>query len=333
MNVRQIDNILSGVNYSGPKPRLIKCVAAHNEEGWIEYNLSNCYDEFDLIRVVEGAVRGRPSSTPDGHSTDRTLEIIRDFPDPDNKIELFVGDRHFKSLEEQKQTFIDFASEGDFLLITDCDEFYLEGTINKLRKLIELRPTVSELIPTFLHFYRDSKHVRDYNEGWNCWHQRIIRYQPGMRYHTHPVVSDANGRCTYFDPIYQKKRFMVNGLYIYHYGHIKSAEFHKDKAAFYKSELSKFDGKGGNASIEFDAKLDEFLNYKENLNEILLYDGPHPKCLENHPLLNRVEDFYNDKSFRDFKESKAFNFNLPTIPQWMSYTNKMTPVYNNLDLC
>jgi len=75
--VKQMTQILSAVNVDETEPVLVKCLAAHNEENWIEANLRNNYDEFDIIRVVEGAVRGRPNSTEDGHSTDDTLRLIR----------------------------------------------------------------------------------------------------------------------------------------------------------------------------------------------------------------------------------------------------------------
>jgi glycosyltransferase involved in cell wall biosynthesis len=278
----QVAKILSEVNYTKPI-KLVKCLAVHNEEGWVEYNLRNNYEEFDIIRVVEGAVIGRPNSTPDGHSTDNTLEQIRNFPDPDNKIELITANRHFKSLEEQKQTFLDYANDGEWLVIVDCDEFYLEGEVNRVRKAIEKHPMASEIIPTFLHFYRDFFHLRAPHPEWQPQHQRIIRYQNGLRYHTHPVATDAQGRCTYFTPGYQPNRYTVPGLYIFHYGHAKGAEFHKMKAEFYRSELAKYEGRGGNAAKEFDIKLDEFVNYTEDLSEILNYDGVHPVAIESHP--------------------------------------------------
>ena len=106
-------DILDELELASREPVLVKCLAVHNEEDWVEYNLANCYEEFDIIRVIEGAVSGRPKSTEGGHSTDATLELIRNFPDPHNKVQLITQDRFFKSLEEQKQTFIELANEGE----------------------------------------------------------------------------------------------------------------------------------------------------------------------------------------------------------------------------
>jgi len=317
--VKQMTQILSTVNVPKYEPVLVKCLAAHNEEGWIEANLRNNYDEFDIIRVVEGAVEGRPDSTVQGHSTDRTLDIIRAFPDPDNKIELFQAKRFFKSLEEQKQTFIDHSKEGEWLFIVDCDEFYHEGEIDRVREAIKSRPDASEIIPTFLHFYRDIRHVKAPHPEWQPQHQRIIRYQPGMRYHTHPVVTAPDGRCTYFDASYQPKRFTMVDLYIYHYGHAKGKKFHEMKRDFYKSELGKFDLEDGtNASDKFDEKFVEFMEHTEERNTILSYPGLHPMPVEGLPIYDEYEETYEDKEFADWKTDFVYAEEaLPTIVLFM----------------
>lgn len=328
--MKQIANILNEVNFDFSRTKLVKCVAAHNEADWITFNLANNYDEYDVIRVVEGAVEGRPNSTPDGHSTDNTLELIRSFPDPQNKIELYTLDRPFKSLEEQKQMFLDVADDGEWLFIVDCDEFYLDGDVNKVRRFIHKHPSATEFIPTFLHFYRDFFHVRDFEGEWNLWHQRIIRYQKGIRYHTHPVATYLDGKCSYFDKDHQFTRWQMPGLYMFHYGHSKGAEFHRMKRDFYLSELAKFPaGAGKSAADAFNEKFVEFVEYKEDLSKILLYTGSHPSVLSQHPAAMHSDDFYKDKKLKHFLEVQAYSEKkLPTIPQWMLFERRMNPVYN-----
>jgi len=361
--MKQMDKIMSEVNYDLNKIKLVKCIGCHNEEDWIEYVLKNNYDEFDIIRVVEGAVEGRPGATPDGSSTDSTLEIIKSFPDPDNKIQLYTLNRSFKSLEEQKQIFIDAASPGEWLFIVDADEFYMEGDVNRVRQAIHMHPTASEIIPTFLHFYRDFFHVRAPHPEWQPQHQRIIKYVPGMRYYTHPVATLPNGKCSYFTPEMQQLRYTMPGLYIYHYGHAKGHEFHKMKAEFYRSELAKYEGRGGSAATEFDIKLDEFVNFKEDLNEILFYNGPQPKILDEHPQRQEMActirsryyaqifctDNYcdmkdypelchneNDQPIKNWKEDKIYSKDrLPNIAVWMEDfwgTKRMEPFYNTVEV-
>jgi len=310
-------DILEEINHPHANPKLVKCLAVHNEEDWIEFNLRNNYEEFDIIRVIEGAVVGRPNSTECGHSTDRTLELIRNFPDPDNKIELIQLGRFFKSLEEQKQVFLELASEGEWLFIVDCDEFYMEGDIEKVRTAIKSRPSASEIIPTFLHFYRDFFHVKAPHPEWQPQHQRIIRYRPGLRYHTHPVATDGNGQCTYFTTAYQPSRYTIPHLWIYHYGHAKGKEFHEMKKEFYKSELEKFKlADGTSASDKFDEKFVEFMEGTEPDDTILQFYADHPKALAGHPQLTEVSPNYVDNmgNHKDWKENFVYGAEeLPNI--------------------
>lgn len=330
---KQMADIVGATNYNGPRPRLVKCLAAHNEADWIEYNLRNCYDEFDVIRVVEGAVEGRPRSTPDGHSTDGTLELIRSFPDPANKIELYTMRRHFKSLEEGKQIFLDSSRPGDWLFIIDCDEFYLDGAINRVRTAIETHPLASEFIPTFLHFYRDFWHIKAPHPEWNLWHQRILRYQPGLRYHTHPVATDIDGHCTYFSSHYQTSRFIIPNIYVYHYGHAKGKAFHAMKREFYQSELAKFAlADGMNAAQKFDEKFIEYMEHKEHPNTILEFDGAHPEVIRAHPLYTEREPTYQGRDFAKWQINYVYSgADLPTIPLMMLGPWKSVhPFYNVL---
>lgn len=338
--MKQVDYILSEVNFDHSKTRLVKCVAAHNEAGWIEYNLANNYDEYDIIRVVEGAVEGRPGSTHDGHSADATVELIRNFPDPAGKIELYQMRRPFKSLEEGKQIFLDVAKNGEWLFIVDADEFYMDGAVNRIRNAVNRHPQASEFIIKFLHFYRDFSHIRAPHPEWSCQHQRVIRARQGLRYHTHPVATLSDGVCSYFDPRIQPLRFTLPDVFLFHYGHAKPQDEHRKKAEFYRSELSKFPGRGGNASVEFDAKLDEFLNYKEDLSQILLYDGTHPSVIEKHPLASFRDEYYMREdvatSIRHWRKDHAYaNPILSNISLWMDDyygIKRMSPFYNAVEV-
>ena len=243
-------------------------------------------------------------------------------------------DRPFKSLEEQKQLFLELASEGEWLFIVDCDEFYMEGDIARVREAIKRRPAASEFIPLFLHFYRDFGHLKAPHPEWQPQHQRIIRYQPGMRYHTHPVATDPTGRCTYFDGSYQLKRFTIP-IYIFHYGHAKGKEFHAMKQEFYKSELEKFNlADGTNASDKFDDKFVEFMEYKEPLDSILNYDGEHPAAIQSHPIFNERDKFYEDKSLKNWKDDFVYGADkLPTIALlMMGRWQQAAPIYNAVNV-
>ncbi len=271
-------------------PRLVQCIQALNESEFIELTLASIYDEVDRILVIEGAVANHPKSTENGHSIDDTVEKINNFKenhDPDNKVILMSIGRHWKNLEELKQTFLDVCSPGDWVLINDADEFYKPEDIRRLRIAIDRHPHACEFVPTFLHFYRDFNHIAVPGPEWQMQHQRIFKFSPGMKYNSHPVVTDGAGHCTYFSPHYQPRRFMFREpFFIYHYGYARSnmEEIMQSKKEYYEKELVSH----GGANKKFDQKVQDWLDHKEPL---LVFTGEHPEIMKKHPMwLEQVLD-------------------------------------------
>lgn len=272
--VPQMQSIADIVNQPA---RIVQCIQMHNEEQFAHAVLSSIYDEVDRILVIEGAVENRPNATEDGHSIDRTVEILRDFKqnnDPDNKLLIISINKPWKNLEEMKQTFLDMSIPGDWILINDADEFYRPEDIRRLRTAIDRNPHACEFVPTFLHFYGDFNHVAVPGPEWQPQHQRFFKYVRGMKYNSHPVVTDPAGHCTYFSPHYQHRRVMLNDFFIYHYGYARHNmdEVMEQKQAYYKDELAKHDG----ADKKFDQKVEDWFT---NIEPVLEFDGEHPDAI------------------------------------------------------
>lgn len=261
------------------RPYLVQCIQAHNEEALIQHTLGSIYEAVDKILVIEGATIARPNRTDDGHSTDGTVDQILDFienHDPDDKVQLIQQDRSFVDLEEIKNTFLRFLKEGDWMIINDVDEFYKPEDIRRLRSLIDIYPNAREFVPLFLHFYRDTMHIKKADPEHQPQHQRIIKYYKGMHYRSHPVMSYPNGVCSYFNDDVQPYRYVLNDMYIWHLGFVKDPEEQKIKAKFYEDELAKHGDAGVEAHLE---KTRQYLEYGEDLNTIALYTGDYPRAL------------------------------------------------------
>lgn len=294
MYIPQMQSIADRVNNP---PKLIQCIQCHNEEEFIELTLKSIYNEVDRIIVIEGAVKNRPNSTEDGHSTDQTTELIKEFKkeqDPDNKVVFVQIQKHWENLEEMKQTFLDLSCPGDWILINDADEFYKPSDIRRLRKAIELNPHACEFVPNFLHFYRDFHHVAVPGPEWQPQHQRIFKYVRGMKYNSHPVVTDPEGRCTYFSPEYQQRRVMMNDFFIYHYGYARSGmdKIMRDKKEYYDKELAAH----GEANKKFNQKVEDWVNKTEPL---LYFDNKHPSIMQEHEMLKTRETYPSIKNWKE----------------------------------
>lgn len=276
------------------EPRIVQCIQCVNEEQLIEACMLQLYDKVDRIIVIEGAVKSKVEAgqaTKDGHSLDRTVEIIKDVKDnkdPDKKIVFVQLDRPWQDLEELKNSFFQYMQEGDWMLITDADEFLMPEVVDDLREAISKEPWATEFVPDgFYHFWRDVKHVRRPSGDWGQQHQRFIKFRPGLNYANHPVARDGNGVCTYFDPRYLSRRFVLPRFTYFHYSYCKDdAQDVAKKKEFYDKELGQ-EKHGDVGAYARGGQTDEYLNRTEDLSTVLTFNGEHPPVVHSLPLFQR----------------------------------------------
>lgn len=317
------------------QPRIVQCIQACNEEQLIEACMLQFYDKVDKIIVIEGAVKNKVDAgqaTPDGHSIDRTVDIIKDVranKDPDKKVVFVQIDRPWADLEELKNTFFQYMQDGDWMLITDADEFIMPEVVDKLREAISLEPWATEFVPAgFYHFWRDTFHIRKPSGDWGQQHQRFIRFQPGLNYANHPVARDAQGVCTYFDPRYLGRRFVLPEFVIYHYSYCRDSEDDiRKKKEFYDKELGQ-DKHGDVGAYARGGQTEEYLSQTEDLDTVLVFEGLHPDGILNHPMLERDDKFLADKKLINFNEVAPYN--LKHIPLIWIFAEEGKPGYDKL---
>ena len=333
-NPNQVSAITDAID---KKPRIVQCIQACNEEKLIEACMLQLYDQVDKIIVIEGAVQNKVDAgqaTPDGHSLDRTVEIINDVKankDPENKITFVQIDRPWNDLEELKNTFFQYMQDGDWMLITDADEFIMPDVVDKLRLGISMEPTATEFVPAgFYHFWRDAWHIRRPSGDWGQQHQRFIRFQQGLHYQNHPVARDVNGTCTYFDPQYLSRRFVMKDFVVYHYSYCKdSDEEIAEKKAFYEKELgqSKHSDVGSYAR---GGQTDEYLSQSEDLDTVLAFDGEHPPIMSSSEMVQRRDSFLSDKNVDNYMSAEPYC--LDRIPSIWIFAKEGKPGYDRLSV-
>lgn len=326
----QVDDILDHINR---KSRITQCIQCYNEEAFIGYTLQSIYNEVDRILVVEGAVANRMKGESP-RSIDGTIDIIKDFKknqDKDGKLTLIQMPQAFESLEAMKQVFLNASVENDYLLINDADEFYRPEDIRRLRITIDRYPLTREIVPLFLHFWRDFSHIKIPAPEWQPQHQRFFKYRRGMKYNNHPIVTDPEGHCTYFSPHYQPRRLLLNQFYVWHYGYARPNldELMREKQSYYKNELDKF-----GATQEFDEKVVEFLERTESIESVATYSGNHPAVMRTHPLMEHQDSFLLNKQFQDWKLVSPYKEDLANEPYgniwlWMQGLNPRMEFYHN----
>jgi hypothetical protein len=123
-------------------------------------------------------------------SADDTLKIIREFPDPDNKIKLRTG--FYKEKDEQcRAWFQDVPVDTDYVFCNDADEVHTPENILKLIEYLKKQQ------PTSVGFKSDSfyggfDHIIGGFERDHSF-KRVLKYIPGCFYLTHRQPTLATG--------------------------------------------------------------------------------------------------------------------------------------------
>ncbi|GAB4446620.1 MAG: glycosyltransferase family A protein [Anaerolineae bacterium] len=222
-------------------PRVTFGMIVLNGEPFTRYNLRALYPFAHEIIVVEGAVeKARFAATPDGHSTDGTLEALRRFKeteDPDDKLQIVTRDGFWSEKDEQSQAYAARAT-GDLLWQVDVDEFYQPGDMRAVLERLAQRPAITMVSFKTLTFWGGFDYITD---GWYLRRgsgvfRRLFRWGAGYRYDTHrpPTVLDPQGRDLYMvrrldgDSLARRE-----GIYLYHYSLVFPKQV-AEKSAYYR---------------------------------------------------------------------------------------------------
>ena len=190
------------------RPRVTFGIIVLNGEPFTAHASRSLYPFAHEIIVVEGAAPGaRNIATPDGHSRDGTLDVLRRFvaaEDPEHKVTLVTaeddghpdgfwpGEKH-----EQSQAYARRAT-GDWLWQVDIDEYYLAGDMERVLDRLASAPRVDAMTFRQVTFWGGLGYLVD---GWYLRrgaadYHRLFRWGPGFTYATHrpPTVHDEEGR-------------------------------------------------------------------------------------------------------------------------------------------
>lgn len=220
-------------------PRVSFGIIVLNGEPFTRYCLRALYPFAHEIIVVEGAAPGAAGvATADGHSTDGTLEALRQFQaeeDPEGKVRLITRDGFWSEKDEMSQAYAR-AATGDCLWQVDIDEFYTPEAMGAVLRLLARRPEVAAISFRELKFWGGFDYTVD---GWysrrgaNLYH-RLFRWGPGYSYLTHrpPTVADAQGRDLREVGYLSGDELAREGVFLYHYALVFPKQV-LNKSAYY----------------------------------------------------------------------------------------------------
>jgi hypothetical protein len=230
-------------------PRITFGIIVLNGEPFTRYCLRSLYPFAHEIIVVEGGHTAAVDvSTPDGHSTDATLEALYRFKeeeDPEDKLQIVVRDGHWPQKDElgnsktpQCRAYAERAT-GDYLWQVDIDEFYRGADMRRVLSMLRDDPAITAVSFNVYPFWGGFEYVSD---GW-YWRRgkitfhRLFRWGPGYSYVTHqpPTVADERGRDLRALKWVSGDEMARRGIRLYHYDHVFPEQV-RTKAAFYRRQ-------------------------------------------------------------------------------------------------
>jgi len=161
----------------GRRIRIAAGICAHNEEDYVAYAIRGMYDFADVIAVSVDTGQGWGGESGE---LDRTLEIVRELPDPDGKIRLVVGE--WSNETEQRNANLDAVRDCvDYYMIVDPDEIYTQEGLKRLRGYIAWRPHIGQFRMRFNTYWKiNPVHIIDPPEPLKAY--TITRVRPATHF-------------------------------------------------------------------------------------------------------------------------------------------------------
>jgi hypothetical protein len=206
-----------------------------------DYVLKECLEQVypyaTQILISEGPVkfwqeRGRTTST------DRTNEIIDNFPDPDNKITVVHG--QFEEKDEQCNAYIKHLQPDiDYLWNLDSDEVFKKNDIEKTIDYLKVNQPTSVGVRS-KSFYGG---FDNYLTGFELQRDnflRIFRVVEGSKWLTHrpPTIQYPQNSNITKKHIDSNTFYKETGVEMYHYSYVFPKQV-KNKIEYYQAKVSK----------------------------------------------------------------------------------------------
>lgn len=314
-------------------PRISFGIIVLNGEPFLRYCLRSLYPYAHQIIVVEGGSKNAAHAcTPDGHSVDGTLEVLRDFKqneDPDDKLEIVTREGFWEEKNQQSQAYAQRAT-GDYLWQVDSDEFYKPADMETILELLrETKPAITAFTFKPIHFWGGLEYSVDGPRivaGGQYFH-RGFRWGEGYTYieHRPPTVLDAAGQDTRKQQWLTAAALAARGIYLYHYTLIFPLQV-KQKSAYYEALSG-----GSRKDVRWAKTCYHTLGHPYHIHNI----SAHPSWLEkftgSHPpqIMRMMEDIRAGKLTVELRQTEDIDALLAKwwYPFGREFLRFISPVY------
>jgi len=285
-----------------------------NGEPFTHYCIRALYPYAYEIIIAEGACEGaRNVASPQGHSSDGTLEILKEIKrseDPENKITIVTAEDEghpdgFWPGEklEQSQAYAKRA-KGNYLWHIDIDEFYKDEDIQKILRLLNDENAISCISFNQIGFWGG------FNYTVNSWYfnrnlpeiYRIFKWGKGYQLISHrpPTVIDENKTDVRAGKWLKANEMKNMGILMYHYSFVFPRQVFT-KADYYSNSnwLSLNADKWASLNFMKITKPYRVFIIPDYPSWLERFTGMHPKNIEQ-----LIRDIYEGKTIIDERNTE-----------------------------
>jgi hypothetical protein len=215
------------------------CLITCNSDYYLERWLQHYYPVADYIVIAEGATKSwiEVHGWENPSSKDHTIDILKNFPDPEKKIFVHYAKKPYLEKCEQTNEYMKLVPhDTDYIWLADTDEFYFHDDIEYMK--YQLRSHAYTHVEfTMYNFFKYYNVVGMGGKPWGYDNPiaRIFKYYPGAMFTNHRPMTlpDKSGRdLKQINP-------HLSEIKCYHYSYIVHKEVY-DKLLYY-SKVFKFD--------------------------------------------------------------------------------------------
>ena len=213
-------------------PKITFCCIIFNGDYVLSPLLKSIYKYAHKIIFVDNAVTYWADKGFNG-SVDDTIKIIKEFPDPENKIILHQIGR-VKEKTEACQAYMKAVPEDtDYIWAIDSDEIFSNEDMEKIIKVLKDRRPASISFRSTSFFGGFEYYMTGFEH--QIGFKRVLKYSKGAVYEEHrpPKLSSEIGDIIGSDEIADRY-----GVTMYHYSYAFPKQVH-DKVEYYKNAVSK----------------------------------------------------------------------------------------------
>jgi hypothetical protein len=222
-----------------------------NGDQFLLQQLDHIYDMADQIVICEGAVEGYNKIIGRDYSTDKTLDMIRDFResrDLKKKIDMVSCKQMGRAWKDKMEMQNEIAkrTKGTIFVKQDVDEFYNLEDLN--REINRLEREKGKLMINYqsLHFWDDFNHVIK-GANFNDKQTRVWKWRPSYRYiQTFNWVTDTISN-QYIPP--ETGNMFVSEKPLYHYSYIYKHKERSNILKYYSIRTLAKDGSGNHKDV------------------------------------------------------------------------------------